>query len=156
MDSHFENKLYERFPDLYRERTAPLESSNMPWGVQCGNGWYKIIYDLCNKITKIAPEGEHSPAISQIARHDDGTLYVDVRNVSPPIADLVATAREASRLTCEYCSYSPAFLRDVKQDRKQHIACGRCVNKTTGTRKPMRAKRKQKPRRAPDVMVVKR
>jgi len=156
MDSHFENKLYERFPDLYRERTAPLESSSMAWGVQCGNGWYKIIHDLSDKITKIAPEGEYSPAISQISRHDDGTLYVDVRNVSPPIADLVAAAREASRLTCEYCSYSPAFLRDVKQDRKQHIACGRCVNKTTTLRAPLGSKRKHKPRRASDIMVVKR
>ena len=156
MDSQLENKLYERFPDLYREKTAPLESSKMPWGVQCGDGWYKLIYELSTNIAKIATEGEYSPAISQISRHEDGTLYVDVRNVTPPIADIVTTARETSRLTCESCSYSPALLREVKGSKAQHIACGRCVNKTTGQRKQKTTKRKQKPRRAPDIIVVRR
>jgi len=156
MDSQFENKLYKRFPDLYRERTAPLESSKMGWGVQCGNGWYKIIYELSQKIEKIAASGEHSPAISEVARHKDGTLHVEVRNLTPPIADLITTARERSRLTCEYCSYSPAFLREMKGAKEQHIACGRCLNKFAGKSKPPHRKRKQKPRRASDVMVVKR
>ena len=156
MDSQLENKLYERFPDLYREKTAPLESSKMAWGVQCGDGWYKLIYELSTKIAKIATEGEYSPAISQISRHEDGTLYVDVRNVTPPIADIITTAREASRLTCERCSYSPAFLREVRGSKAQHIACVRCVNKTTGQRKQKTTKRKQKPRRAPDIIVVRR
>ena len=156
MDSQLENKLYERFPDLYREKTAPLESSKMAWGVQCGDGWYKLIYELSTNIAKIATEGEYSPAISQISRHEDGTLYVDVRNVTPPIADIVTTARETSRLTCESCSYSPALLREVKGSKAQHIACVRCVNKTAGQRKKKTTKRKQKPRRAPDIIVVRR
>ena len=156
MDSQLENKLYEKFPDLYREKTAPLESSKMPWGVQCGDGWYKLIYELSNKIAKIATEGEFSPAISQISRHEDGTLHVGVRNVTPPIADVITTARETSRLTCESCSYSPAFLREVKGSKAPHIACVRCVGKTTGQRKRKTTKRKQKPRRAPDIIVVKR
>ncbi len=156
MDSRLENKLYERFPDLYREKTAPLESSKMAWGVQCGDGWYKLIYELSNKIAKIATEGEYSPAISQISRHEDGTLYVDVRNVSPPIADIVTTVRETSRLTCESCSYSPAFLRKAKAPRTPHVACGRCVDKSTGQRKQKPTKRKQPPRRARDIIVVRR
>ena len=33
MDSQKTNELYEKFPHLYRERTAPLESSKMPMGI---------------------------------------------------------------------------------------------------------------------------
>ncbi len=156
MDSQKTNELYEKFPHLYRERTAPLESSHMPWGFQCENGWYKIIYEMSKKIDKISTEGEHAPAISLVSRHEDGTLYVAVSNITPPIADIVTRATEQSRLTCEFCAYTPAFLRTTKGPHKGHIACGRCLRKATGAPKPKAVKAKRKPRRAPDTIVVKR
>ena len=156
MDSHKTNELYEKFPHLYRERTAPLESSDMGWGFQCENGWYKIIYEMSKKIDKISPEGEHAPAVSLVSRNEDGTLYVAVRNTTPPVADIVTAATEQSRLTCEFCAYTPAFLRPTNGPVKGHIACGRCLRKTTGPPKAKASKTKRKPRRAPDTIVVKR
>ena len=156
MDSHKTNELYEKFPHLYRERTAPLESSGMGWGFQCENGWYKIIYEMSKKIDKISTEGEHAPAISLVSRHEAGTLHVAVSNITPPVADIVMNAREQSRLTCEYCGYPPAFLRTSKGPQKGHIACGRCLRKSTPAPKAKAVKAKRKPRRAPDTIVVKR
>jgi hypothetical protein len=156
MDSQKTNELYEKFPHLYRERTAPLESSHMAWGFQCENGWYKIIYEMSKKIDKISTEGEHAPAISLVSRHEDGTLYVAVSNTTPPVADIVTRATEQSRLTCEFCAYTPAFLRTTKGPHKGHIACGRCLRKATGAPKGKASKPKRKPRRAPDTIVVKR
>ena len=156
MDSQKTNELYEKFPHLYRERTAPLESSHMAWGFQCENGWYKIIYEMSKKIDKISTEGEHAPAISLVSRHEDGTLYVAVSNITPPVADIITSATEQSRLTCEFCAYTPAFLRTTKGPHKGHIACGRCLRKATGAPKGKASKPKRKPRRAPDTIVVKR
>jgi len=156
VDSQKTNELYEKFPHLYRERTAPLESSHMPWGFQCENGWYKIIYEMSKKIDKISPEGEHAPAISLVSRHEDGTLYVAVSNITPPVADIVTTATEQSRLVCEFCAYTPALLRTSKGPHKGHIACGRCLRKATPAPKGKAPKAKRKPRRAPDTIVVKR
>ena len=156
MDSHKTNELYKKFPHLYRERTAPLESSGMGWGFQCENGWYKIIYEMSKKIDKISTEGEHAPAISLVSRHEDGTLYVAVSNITPPVADIVTSATEQSRLTCEFCAYTPAFLRTTKGPHKGHIACGRCVAKAGGSSRSATRKAKRRPRRAPDTIVVKR
>ena len=156
MDSHKTNELYEKFPHLYRERTAPLESSGMGWGFQCEDGWYKIIYEMSKKIDKISPEGEHAPAISLVSRHEDGTLHVAVRNITPPIADIVMNAQEQSRLACEFCAYTPAFLRTGNGPHKGHIACGRCLRKSTPAPKAKAVKAKRKPRSAPDTIVVKR
>ena len=156
MDSQKTNELYEKFPHLYRERTAPLESSHMAWGFQCENGWYKIIYEMSKKIDKISTEGEHAPAISLVSRHEDGTLYVAVSNITPPVADIVMSATEQSRLTCEFCAYTPAFLRTGNGPYKGHIACGRCLRKSTPAPKGKAVKAKRKPRRAPDTIVVKR
>ena len=156
MNKHNTEELYEKFPHLYRERTAPLESSGMGWGFQCEDGWYKIIYEMSKKIDKISTEGEHAPAISLVSRHEDGTLYVAVSNITPPVADIVTSATEQSRLTCEFCAYTPAFVRTTKGPMKGHIACGRCVVKAGGKPKPKARKSKRKPRRAPDTIVVKR
>ena len=156
MDSQKTNHLYERFPELYRERTAPLKSSGMPWGFQCGNGWYKIIYEMSQKIQKLSVGGDFGPAITHVSRNEDGTLYVEVRNVTPPIQDVITHARETSKLTCEECGYSPAFLREGKGATTPHIACGRCARKNTPTTKRTTNKRSRKPRRAPDIVVVKR
>ena len=155
MDSHKTNQLYERFPHLYRERTAPLQSSKMGWGFQCEDGWYKIIYEMSKKIQKLSNDGEFAPAVTEISKHKDGTLYVEARNLTPPIADIITAAREASRLTCELCSYSPAFLRE-EANLKGHIACGRCITKVSGNSKSRGSKRKRKPLRAPDTIIIKR
>jgi hypothetical protein len=156
MDSHKTNELYEKFPHLYRERTAPLESSKMGWGFQCEDGWYKIIYEMSKKIDKISTEGEFAPAITEVSRNKDGTLHVEARNLTPPVADIIATATEQSRLICEFCAYTPAFLRTSKGSHKGHIACGRCLRKSRPAPKGKGPKRRTKPRRAPDTIVVKR
>jgi len=156
MDSQKTNELYEKFPHLYRERTAPLESSKMAWGFQCENGWYKIIYEMSKKISKTSVEGEFAPAITEVSRNKDGTLYVEARNLTPPVADIITTATEQSRLTCEFCAYTPAFLRTSRGPHKGHIACGRCLRKSTPAPKAKAVKPKRKPRRAPDTIVVKR
>jgi len=156
MDSQRSTQLFERFPELYRERTAPLESSSMAWGFQCGDGWYKLIYEMSAKISKLSTGGEFAPAITEVSKNPDGTLHVAIRNLTPPIADIITATREASRLTCEQCGYSPAFLRDTEGPTTPHIACGRCARGAASSDRPKRNKRTTKPRRAPDVMVVKR
>ena len=156
MDSHKTNELYERFPHLYRERAAPLKSSKMAWGFQCEEGWYKIIYEMSKKIQKLSPDGEFAVAITEVSKNEDGTLLTEARNLSPPIADIITAAREQSRLTCELCSYSPAFLRSTPNSVKGHIACGRCVGKASVKTKGKSSKRRKKALRAPDTIIVKR
>jgi len=156
MDSHLENQLYEKFPHLYRERSAPLANSQMPWGFQCEAGWYKILYELSKKIEKISSDGAFAAAITEVSKNTDGTLYVEAHNVTPAVADIITAAREKSRLTCELCSYSPAFLRGVASSLEGHIACGRCVGKAGSTSKRPRPRSSKKPLRAPDTIIIKR
>ena len=156
MDKEKTNQLYERFSHLYRERRAPLDSSKMGWGFQCEDGWYKILYDMSKKIDKISSEGDFAPAITEVARNKDGTLHVEARNTSPPVADIIVAAREQSRLTCEYCSYSPAHARASGRQTAGHIVCGRCVKRLEGGTKPGTARRRTKPLRPADTIIVKR
>ena len=156
MDNEKTDQLYERFSHFYRERSAPLASSKMAWGFQCEDGWYKILYDMSKKITKLSSVGLLAPAAVEVARWPDGTLRVEVRNLTPPVADIITSAREQSRLTCEYCSYSPAFVREDGRATKGHVVCGRCIKKLEGPGKAKKQKRRKKPLRPPDTIIVKR
>ena len=156
MNKHNTDELYKKFPHLYRERTAPLESSKMAWGFQCEDGWYKIIYEMSRKIQKLSGEGDFAPAITEVTKNTDGTLHVEARNLMPAVATVITAAQEQSKLTCELCSYSPAFLRGAGVVQEGHIACGRCVGKGRAQIKSKPSSRKKKPLRAPEPVVVKR
>ena len=96
MDSQLENKLYQRFPHIYREKNAPLESSKMGWGFQCEDGWYKIIYEMSRKIQRLSGEGDFAPAITEVSKNlEDGALYIEARNLTPPVACLLYTSDAA-------------------------------------------------------------
>tara|TARA_Y100000310_G_scaffold28577_1_gene27191 strand:- start:545 stop:1012 length:468 start_codon:yes stop_codon:yes gene_type:complete len=155
MNSHKTNELYQRFPHLYRERRAPLASSKMGWGFQCEEGWYKIIYEMSKKIEKISNDTEYAPAITEVSKNEDGTLYVEARNLTPPVADIINASRDRSRLTCELCSYSPAFLRGKDHPLEGYIACGRCVTRERPHAKRQSNKHKKKGAPQPDNIIIK-
>ena len=47
MDTELQNKLYEKYPDLFSNKNKDIMSSCMAWGIECNNGWYDILSSLC-------------------------------------------------------------------------------------------------------------
>jgi hypothetical protein len=46
MNPELTKKLYDRFPDLYRQHTLPMSETCMCWGFTCDDGWFDIIWVL--------------------------------------------------------------------------------------------------------------
>ena len=52
MDDELQDKLYEKYPNLFSNRTkSPIESC-MSWGCEVGDGWYDILSSLCYSIVE--------------------------------------------------------------------------------------------------------
>lgn len=55
MRDELEQKLAEDFPFMKRnpsgESIKKITNIYQKWGCQCGDGWYKMIHDLCQEIT---------------------------------------------------------------------------------------------------------
>ncbi len=47
MNKDLEKKLYEKYPLIFAEKDLPAEKSCMHWGIECGDGWYNLIDQLC-------------------------------------------------------------------------------------------------------------
>ena len=50
MDRKLEEKLFEKYPDIFFQKDLDMKSTCMCWGIECGDGWYNIIDILCSLI----------------------------------------------------------------------------------------------------------
>ena len=53
MKEEFEQTLVEKYPKILEEHGGDPRQTCMAWGFECGNGWFKIIEEVCEKLTDI-------------------------------------------------------------------------------------------------------
>lgn len=122
MDAKLQKKLYESFPKLYRQKDLSIRESCMPWGIETGSGWFKLIYDLSKKISEIAPECE---AVQVKEKY--GTLRFYVNGYNDDVETLIDEYEKLSAKTCEICGDT----KTAKQRGKAWIStlCNKCAKK---------------------------
>lgn len=50
MSPELDAQLCAKYPLIFRDRHAPMTETCMCWGLDCGDGWYNIIDQLCHNI----------------------------------------------------------------------------------------------------------
>jgi len=100
MKKGLQSKLYKDFPCLFRGRFLSIYDSAMPSGLEVGDGWFNIIYDLGGKLLDSDPL-----AMAAQVKEKFGTLrfYMDI-GVSDIGAEAILHAERLSENTCEVCS----------------------------------------------------
>lgn len=48
-----QQQLYDRYPDLFREKDLPMTQTCMCWGIECGGGWFKVIDKMCAQLDAV-------------------------------------------------------------------------------------------------------
>jgi len=102
MRKDLKQKLYNDFPSLYKQRVLSPRESCLAFGVECGDGWFQLIYDLSKKIMEINSEVQATQV-----KEKYGGLCFYVGNVSIKSADevfaIIDKAEELSLKICENC-----------------------------------------------------
>lgn len=101
-------KLYKDFPKLYRGKDKTLQESLMPFGFMCDDGWFKIVYDLSKKISKIDPECE---AVE--VKEKFGGLRFYINASCGKVFDAIDKAEELSYHVCEECGKKGVLREDL-------------------------------------------
>lgn len=98
MNDEFQQKLFDDFPHLFRNRNE----SCMQRGFECGDGWYDLIYTLSRDIEAVAseialkPDSAEWPMCRQV-KEKFGTLRFYVFNCHDErIHSLIHSAYEQS------------------------------------------------------------
>ena len=50
MNEKLQNKLFKKFPKLFERRKLDITESCMFWGIDCGDGWYDLIYLMSEEL----------------------------------------------------------------------------------------------------------
>ena len=47
MEQELQDKIFEKYPKIFRQKDLPMQQTCMCWGITCGDGWYNIIETAC-------------------------------------------------------------------------------------------------------------
>ncbi len=50
MNSKLDNILYKKYPKIFRQHDLSMKETCMCWGIECADGWYKILDMLCYQL----------------------------------------------------------------------------------------------------------
>jgi hypothetical protein len=50
MDQELQDKLFEKYPDLFSNKNKSRRESCMARGIECNNGWYELLGSVCWRI----------------------------------------------------------------------------------------------------------
>ena len=103
MKPKLENKLYRDYPLLFVQRHLLPHQSTMYWGIECHNGWYKLLNNLCANIQGyIDLNNIQQVEIVQI-KEKFGMLRFYTNFSDNVIDNFIEEAEQESNNTCEIC-----------------------------------------------------
>jgi hypothetical protein len=113
MKPELQNKLFESYPSIFRQKDLPMSQTCMCWGIDTGDGWYNILDTLCNQIQNHLEhnlrEDQDPTAVNVEAtqvKEKFGGLRFYYDGGDKFIEGLVWMAEAISSRTCEGCGSS--------------------------------------------------
>jgi hypothetical protein len=106
--------IFEKWPQWFRDKDD-YRLSGMGLGFRCDDGWYELIYSLCERLEPmVAALGDRASdfQIVQVKEKFGGLrFYVDGSNAE--IEEAIDSASELSILTCEVCGNPGSLGQDA-------------------------------------------
>ena len=115
MRKELDDLLAERYPDLFCERQASPVESGMHYGFACGDGWFDLINNLCNKISSSMTALISPPVVVTQVKEKFGRLRFHFRGGNDEVRRVVQLAEDLSETICENCGRSGATHISAKQ-----------------------------------------
>lgn len=125
MNFELQQKLFDRFSTLFIERHLPMTQTCMCWGLECGNGWYNLIWKMCEKLEQLNIK---SFRFTQI-KEKFGTLraYYDYDLPKRKFRGLKAKERRKVKRTWKIWNYQIDQII-CEAEEKSAITCSSCGN----------------------------
>ena len=109
MKDELQKQLFDKYPDLFKEKDLPPSQSNMCFGFECDGGWFNLIDTLCSLIQNEQTyrlnqkDSNYSPVRVNQVKEKFGGLRFYYTGGNDIIAGLVAFAEAMSMQICEIC-----------------------------------------------------
>ena len=118
MTPELQNKLFEKYPKIFKQKDLPMNQTAMCWGIDTGDGWYNIIDTMCHQIQLHLEHNlnkDEDPEVVKVeavqVKEKFGTLRFYYTGGNEFISGLIWMAEALSGKTCEECG-SPGTPND--------------------------------------------
>ena len=98
MKQELVGRLFNKYPSLFKRKDLSLHETCMCWGIECGDGWYNLLNDMCKQII----ESNSNTEFEQI-KVKYGTLRVYAVATDPIVDSIISKAEHRSASTCDVC-----------------------------------------------------
>lgn len=75
MNKGLQDKLFEKYDVMFCERHLDMSKTCMCWGIECRDGWYHILDQMCNNIARLEATYDISIIFKQV-KEKFGTLRI--------------------------------------------------------------------------------
>lgn len=101
MTKELDEFLCKKYPEIFRDRHAPMNQTAMCWGFACGDGWFALIDTLCTELMRQSTP-EQIPVAVQVKEKFGGLRFYAQTYTDTQYA-LVDFAEALSYRICETC-----------------------------------------------------
>ena len=102
MNKELQQKLYDRFPAIYRQHSLPMTQTCMCWGCEVDDGWFDLLWMLS---LALEDEAKASGTVIEAVQVKEkfGGLRFYHNGSTTRTHNLIGMAERLSEMTCEVC-----------------------------------------------------
>ena len=144
MDKELQKKLKEKYPIIFSGMVEKSDDCRWPLRIECGDGWFNLIDELCSKIEPLAeqekilarkimlrdmlrpPDGDLPPPRAVQIKSKFGELRFYMSWATEEMYALIHDTEEKSHFICESCGEK----QETKSNKWDHAVCNECWAKT--------------------------
>ncbi len=103
MNKKLQQKFYDKYPKIFVQRKLPMTETCMCWGIDCGDGWYWLIDNLCSSL-QFDIDKNNEPQLEAVqVKEKFGTLRFYTNGSTDKQDGMISLAEFMSSSICENC-----------------------------------------------------
>ena len=135
MKQELQAKLYEKYPKIFAQKDLNMRQTAMCWGVECGDGWFWLLDQLCDYLQFNIDNNKHPQIEAVQVKEKFGGLRFYINGGTDKQYEVIHFAENLSNSICEWCGTT----KDVSQTEGWVVTlCPECMEKYKEGHRPWR------------------
>ena len=128
MKAELQKELFNKYPKIFKQKDDSMKTTCMCWGIECGDGWYWLIDNLCSQLQWDTDRNGYSQIEAVQVKEKYGGLRFYANVVNEKQMDVISFAEFLSKSICEECGKHGATQNDTGWIT---TLCKECRNEST-------------------------
>ena len=103
MKKELQDKLYEKYPKIFKQKDDDMTTTCLCWGLECGDGWFDLIERLCDSLQFHTDNNNYPQVEATQVKEKFGTLSFYTSGADEYLSGYINFVESMSATICETC-----------------------------------------------------